>query len=303
MPASTPERILQRLDWHVIRKLDGILQGNYRTLFHGHGLDLADLREYQLGDDVRSIDWNVTARMDTPYVRQYTEDREITGWFILDLSPSVDFGTVRVLKRDLAIDAVTTLARLLTRRGNKVGAIVFDGQAQQLVPIGNTRMHVLALTNELLRVPKRSKAPTTDLSALLQASLNVIKRRSLVFVVSDFLSVPGWEQPLARLAQRHDVTAVCINDPIERDMPDVGMVVVQDAETGDQLFIDTHDPEFRKRYRQAVEKHLYEMNVACRRAGVDVLDLSTGDDLLKSIVRFATLRKQRKLRLVNQGHA
>ena len=131
---STPERILQRLDWQVIRRLDGILQGDYRSLFYGFGLDLADLREYQPGDDIRYIDWNVTARLDTPYVRQYIEDREITAWFLLDLSPSVDFGTVNSLKRDCLIDFVTVLARLLTRHGNRVGAILYDSQVERVIP-------------------------------------------------------------------------------------------------------------------------------------------------------------------------
>src|SRR5512133_3994432 len=123
---ATPERILQRLDWQVIRRLDGLLQGDYRTLFYGYGVDFADLREYQPEDDIRYIDWNVTARMDTPYVRQYVEDREITAWFLLDLSPSVDFGTVHTLKRNMLIDFVTVMARLLTLHGNRVGC-VFSG--------------------------------------------------------------------------------------------------------------------------------------------------------------------------------
>ena len=129
-PLRAPERILQRLDWQVIRRLDGLLQGDYRTLFRGHGLDLADIREYEPGDDVRYIDWNVTARMDAPYVREYIEDREISAWFLLDLSPSVDFGTVDTdrLKRTVLIDFVTTLARLLTRRGNRVGACSTAGR-------------------------------------------------------------------------------------------------------------------------------------------------------------------------------
>src|SRR5512147_1179779 len=128
-PTQTPERILQRLDWQVIRRLDGLLQGDYRSLFYGYGVDFADLREYQPEDDIRYIDWNVTARMNTPYVRQYMEDREITAWFLLDLSPSVDFGSVwsQAIKRSVLLDFVTTLARLLTRHGNRVGAILYDG--------------------------------------------------------------------------------------------------------------------------------------------------------------------------------
>src|SRR5512136_1027283 len=144
---STPERILQRLDWQVIRRLDGILQGDYRSLFYGFGLDLADLREYQPGDDIRHMDWNVTARLGTPYVRQFVEDRDITAWFLLDLSPSVDFGTTRSLKRDCLIDLVTVLARLLTRRGNRTGAILYDSRVERVIPARGGRLHVLRMIN------------------------------------------------------------------------------------------------------------------------------------------------------------
>ncbi len=294
MLKSTPDRILDRLDWHVVRKLDGILQGNYRTLFWGQGLDLADIREYQLGDDVRAIDWNVTARMGTPYVRQFLEDREITAWFLVDLSPSVDFGTVQTVKRDMLIDCVTTLARLLTRRGNKVGAVLYDSQVERVIPAGSSKNHVLALIHELLNTPPLARAPVTDLGALLEAAGNAIKRRSVVVVISDFLSVAGWDKPLAMLAQRHDVLVVHISDPCERELPDIGLVTMEDAETGDQMYLDTSDPLLRERYRQIVEQHLAGIRSACKRAGVDVLSLSTEDDLVKAIARFIILRKQRR---------
>ncbi len=158
---SAPERILQRLDWQVIRRLDGLLQGDYRSLFHGNGVDLAALREYQPGDDVRYIDWNVTARMDTPYVREYHEDREITAWFLLDLSPSVDFGTVDTdrQKRTVLVDFVTTLARLLTRRGNRVGAIFYGNQVERTIPARGGRDQVLRLIDDLLgQRPARRRA-------------------------------------------------------------------------------------------------------------------------------------------------
>src|SRR5215475_11905009 len=147
MSVRTPESILQRLDLKVIRRLDGLLQGDYRTLFYGFGVDFADLREYQPEDDIRYIDWNVTARMDTPYVRQYSEDREITAWFLLDLSPSVDFGTVEAMKRNVLIDFVTTIARLLTRHGNRVGAILYDSRVQRVIPAGGGKNQVLRLVN------------------------------------------------------------------------------------------------------------------------------------------------------------
>lgn len=166
MLATKPENILKRLDWTVIRRLEGVLQGNYRTLFLGSGLDLADLREYQFGDDIRHIDWNVSARMNTPYVRRYLEEREITAWFLLDLSPSVDFGTVNTLKRNMLIDFVTTLARLLTRNGNRVGAVLYNGIEDRVIPAGGGKMQVLHLINELLRQPKLLRTPPTNLTKL-----------------------------------------------------------------------------------------------------------------------------------------
>jgi uncharacterized protein (DUF58 family) len=268
---------LQRLDWQVSRRLDGLLQGDYRSLFYGYGVDFADLREYQPEDDIRYIDWNVTARMNSPYIRQYTEDREITAWFLLDLSPSVDFGTVQTqnLKRTMLIDFVTTMARLLTRHGNRVGAIFYGSRIERTIPARGGRIQVLRMVNDLLKQPRLTHAPFTDLTPLIAGGLHAIKQRALVFIISDFISAPGWERPLALLNQRHEVLAVRLWDPREIDLPDIGPIMLEDAETGEQLYVDTHDKKF---------KH----------AGVDVLSLSTEDDLVRSIVRFATLRQQRR---------
>ncbi len=292
--AATPERILQRLDWQVIRRLDGLLQGDYRTLFYGYGVDFADLREYQPEDDVRYIDWNVTARMNTPYVRQYVEDREITAWFLLDLSPSVDFGTVNSLKRTVLIDFVATLARLLTRHGNRVGAMFYDSQLERTIPARGGRDQVLILINQLIKQPQLQRAPLTNLTPLLEAGLNAIKRRSLVFVISDFISESGWDKPLRLMNQRHEVLAVRLSDPREIELPDIGPILMEDAETGEQLYVDTHDKRFRQRFAEAGKQREANLNQAFKRAGVDVLPLSTQDDLVRAIVRFAALRKQRR---------
>ena len=295
MLQPSPERVLQRLDWTVVRRLDGLLQGDYRTLFHGFGMDLAELREYQLTDDVRYIDWNVTARMQTPYVRQYVEDREVTAWFLLDLSPSVDFGTVQTLKRNLAIDFVAVLARLLTRHGNRVGAILYSGKVERLIPAQGGKAQVLRLIRDLQAQPQLKRAPATNLAVLLDSALRTIKRRSLVFIVSDFISAPGWHKPLAMLSLRHEALAVRLHDPRETELPDIGPVIFEDAETGEQLYVDTHDRKFRRRFVEAAQRREYERGVAFGRAGVDVLALSTEDDMVREIVRFATLRKRRKL--------
>jgi uncharacterized protein (DUF58 family) len=292
--ALTPERVLLRLDWQVIRRLDGLLQGDYRSLFYGYGVDFADLREYQPEDDIRYIDWNVTARMDTPYVRQYVEDREITAWFLLDLSPSVDFGVSDNQKRTVLVDFVTTLARLLTRHGNRVGAIFYGGKVERTIPAHSGRNQVLRLVNDLLKQPRLPRSPATNLTPLLESGLNAIKQRSLVFVISDFISLPGWEKALSLLNQRHEVLAVRLWDPRERELPDVGPIIMEDAETGEQLYVDTHDRKFRQRFKAAAEQREADLAEAFKRAGVDALPLSTEDDLVRAIVRFAKLRQQRR---------
>ncbi|MCL4487515.1 MAG: DUF58 domain-containing protein [Chloroflexi bacterium] len=298
MSTSTPEQILQRLDWQVIRRLDGILQGDYRSLFYGFGVDLADLREYQYEDDIRLIDWNVTARTGTPYVRQYIEDREIAAWFLLDLSPSVDFGTVQTLKRNLLIDFVTVMARLLTRHGNRVGAILYGSKVERVIPAAGGRLQVLRLTNDLLKQPQLPRAPMTNLAALFESAHRSIRRRSLVFILSDFYSTPGWERPLRMLTERHEVLGVRLWDPREMDMPDVGMVIMEDAESGEQLYVDTHDRKFRKRFHDIAKQREDALNTTFRQSRMDVLPISTEDDLVHSIVRFAGLRKQRKAQRV-----
>jgi uncharacterized protein (DUF58 family) len=288
-----PERILRRLEWTVIRRLDGAVHGNYRTLFRGFGLDLADLREYQYHDDVRHIDWNVTARLQTPYVREFNEDREVTAWFLLDLSPSVDFGSGDTKKRSVSTEFVSVLARLLTRHGNRVGALFYGDSLDTVIPARAGRRHVLHLIHRMLSRPQRDRSASTNLGDFLRAAFRLIPRRSLVFLVSDFISAPGWPEPLAHLAQRHEILAVRLYDPLEMDLPDLGLLVVQDAETGEQVFLDTHDGGFRKRFAAAAERREQALRAALSDAGVDALELSTNDDLLDTILRFADLRKRR----------
>ena len=296
-PATTPDKILLRFDWEVIRRLDGLLQGDYRSLFYGFGVDFADLREYQPQDDIRYIDWNVTARMDTPYVRQYHEDREITAWFLLDMSPSVDFGTVGGTreKRSMLVDFVAVLARVMTRHGNRVGAMMFGSKLQHTVPARGGKLQVLRLINDMLKQPRLSNVPHTDLKSFFESAVYTIKRRSLIFVISDFLSDTEWERPLNLLGQRHEVVAIRLVDPRELDLPDVGMVVMEDAETGEQLFVDTHDAKFRKRFFDAAQKQEERLSDSFRRAGVDAMTLSTDDDLVKSILKFSKRRQQKKV--------
>jgi len=304
-PAKAPAQegddshaLLERLEWSVIRRLDGLLQGDYRTLFRGSGVDLAGLREYQGGDDVRHIDWNVTARLQEPYVRQFTEDRDLTAWFLLDLSGSVDFGSADRTKLAVSAGFVAVLARLLTRRGNRVGAMLYGTRVDTVLEPRASRLHVLELLARMRQRQRRAApadgaGPGTSLGTLLQAAEATIKRRGTVFVVSDFISTPGWEAALGRLARRHDVVAVRLFDPLEMALPDVGLVTIEDAETGEQLFVDSADPAFRARYHAIAQAREAELREALARSGADALELATDDDLLDALLRFADLRRQR----------
>ena len=295
--AGGAERALRRLEWTVIRRLDGLLQGDYRTLMRGSGLDLADLREYQHHDDVRHIDWNVTARLQTPHVRVFTEDREMAAWFVLDLSRSVDFGSGLKAKREISAGFVGVLARLLTRHGNRVGALVYGNDLEAVIPPRSGRRHVLHLLHAMERRADKADGPAqkgmTRLDDLLKSAATLMPRRSTVFVVSDFLSEPGWERPLGQLVQRHEVIAVRLFDPLELELPDLGLVPLRDAETGEQLWVDTHDAGFRKRFARLAAEREATLRASLAKAGVDALELSTSDDLVEAIVRFADLRKRR----------
>ena len=290
-PALTPDRVLRRLEWRVIRRLDGRLQGDYRTLVRGQGTDFRDLREYEAGDDVRHVDWNVTARMDALYVREFTEDRELTAWLLLDRSPSMGFGPVDRTKEALLRDFTTTIARVLIRNGNRVGALVYDNEVSRTIPPRQGRDQVLLLLHDLLR-PVDANGQVTDLRRLLQRAARVIKRRSLIVLVSDFITEPGWESALARLNERHEVVAVRLFDPREYDLPDAGLIAVQDAESGEQLLVDSSDPEFRRRLRRAGEERAIAVRDAARGAGVDLHVISTDDDLVDAFVRIVEARKR-----------
>ncbi|MEJ2487264.1 MAG: DUF58 domain-containing protein [Anaerolineales bacterium] len=291
----TPEQILYRLEWKVIRRLDGLLQGDYRTLFYGDGLDFADLREYQIGDDIRHIDWNVTARMNSLHVRQYIEDREITAWFLIDLSPSMNFGPLDRPKKQVLIDLVATLCRLLTRNGNRVGAILYNNQIYRTISPKGGRIQVLRLIQELLNETKSPTKTSTDLSVLVNAGLNMIKKHTLVFVISDFISTSGWTKPLSLLSRKNEMIGIRLWDPREVELPDLGLIFVEDAETGEQLRVDSSNPEFRRRFFEAAQRRETELNQNLKKAGVDLFAISTKEDLVNAILRMVAMRKKRRM--------
>ena len=292
---TPPDRLLRRLEWQVVRRLDGRLQGNYRTLYRGAGIDFTGLREYTPEDDVRHIDWNVTARLDEPYVRQYTEDRELTAWLVLDQSASMRFGGPG--KDSVLADLAVCLGRILIRAGNRVGAVRYDNRYQRVIPPRTGRTHLLYLTHELTGPAPAADGRdgrTTDLAAMLHLAAATALRRSMVFVISDFIGELDWVPALTRLSQRHEVVTVRVVDPMELDLPDLGLVFVEDAETGEQLLADTGDPLFQQRYRAEVDAREFAVASAMRRSGVVSHLLGTDQDLVAALLDMVRRSKRRR---------
>ena len=294
-PGLTPDRLLRRLEWRIVRRLDGRSTGDYRTVFRGTGLDVADLREYMPGDDLRHIDWNVTARMDAPYVREFLEDRELTAWLLLDTTASMGFGPLARHKGHVLTELATTIAYVLVRGGNRVGAMLFGGPGAEgvTIPPGSGRRHVLRIAQALLDGPRKGTGSPTDLSVLLKSAAGVAQRRGLIIVISDFLSEPGWDKALGILAMRHEVVCLRVTDPREHELPAAGLMWVQDAETGEQLFVDTDDPTFRRRLAETATAQRAELSLLVTRAGAELHDVSTDDDLVKVLGKIAALRSRR----------
>jgi len=289
---ETPEKVLRRLEFKVIRRLDGFLFGDYRGIFYGPSLDLAEVREYQPGDEIKRIDWNVTARMNRLFIRQYLEERELTAWLLVDLSPSMGFGTRRHLKREVAAEFAAVAAYIITRHGDKVGCLAFPGRHLPVIPPRAGRVQALRILQVLNRT-EMGEGGLTDLGAAVRHAGRMLRRRRLVFVISDFLSQPGWDGPLRDLGQRHDVIAVWIRDPAEEELPDVGVIPIRDPETGQQTWVDTSDRRVRTAYRDLVAAQQTRIRDALRRARVDTLELSTAGAMVDPLVKFVTYRKQR----------
>ena len=290
------EALLQQLEWTVLRRLDGLLQGDHKTLFRGSGLELADLREYQAHDDVRHIDWNVTARMQTPFVREHQEDREISAWFLLDVSGSMDFGSANQTKRQVMMNFVGVMAKLLMKRGNRIGALILnpaEPDGFKHIPAHMGRRHLLHVLHVLETSPQTQQTHQTPLNEWLSRANGLLKRRSSVFVVSDFMGNFNWSSELSAMGRRHDTVAARLFDPVEMNLPNAGLMLLQDSETAQQLLLDTANAKFRNRYAQLVEEREQQLATCFAQAGVDALELSTRDDLASALLQFSELRKRR----------
>ena len=292
---TAPERLLLRLEWRVIRRLDGRVQGAYRTPYRGSGLDFAGLRGYVEEDDARHIDWNATARLDEPQVRQYIEDRELTVWLVLDRSASMTVGRPGRGKHDVLGELALTLARLFGRGGNRVGAVLHDGAAARVVPPGTGRAHALRIGYEIDRTAAAAPAAvTTDFAVMLDAVASLARRRSLIVIVSDFIGTGEWDKPLLRLVHRNDVVALRVVDAADDDLPEAGLLVVEDAETGEQLLVDTGDPLFRVRFRAGVAERDAVLAGRLRRAGVPLHRIDTERDPVEALVEVVAATRWRR---------
>ncbi|KAB8191631.1 DUF58 domain-containing protein [Nonomuraea phyllanthi] len=291
--ATAPDRLLLRLEWKVVRRLDGRLQGAHRTAYRGSGIDFTGLRAYGDGDDARHIDWNVTARLDEPHVRVFTEDRELTVWLVLDRSASMAAGRPGRGKHDVLAELALVLARLFGRGGNRVGALLFDTGMLRVVPPGTSRRHALRIGAELERTSGSRGGATTDLAEMLDAAGRLASRRALVVVLSDFIGEGDWERSLQRLARRHEVVALRIVDTADDVLPEAGLIVVEDAETGEQLVVDSADPLLRVRFREAVDDRDARLAAGMRRAGVPVHRIDTGRDLAEALVEVVARTRDR----------
>jgi uncharacterized protein (DUF58 family) len=300
MPTRTaPERLLVRLEWRVLRRLDGRLAGGYRTAHRGTGTDLVGLREYTEGDDARHIDWNVTARLNEPQLRVFTEDRELTVWLVLDRSASMRVGAPGRGKNDVLSELALVLARLFGRSGNRVGALLYDTgldhtAAVRIVPPGTGRRHALRISAELARAPGVGTTGTTDLAAMLDAVAKLARRRALIVVISDFIGDGDWGRSLLRLVPRHEVVALRVIDAADDELPDVGLVVVEDAETGEQLVIDSSDPLLRARLRAGVDERDGRLAAGMSRAGVPIHRIGTDADLATALIEVVASTQRRR---------
>lgn len=290
-PPPRPRRVEQfaRLDLTVRRKVEGRLHGEHQGLLPGQGSELGEARRYEPGDDVRMIDWAVTARTRRPHVRDTVADHELKVVVLLDLSASMDFGTALATKREVALTAVGALGFLVAHGANSYGVLALHPDGEHWTPPRQGRAHVYALLHRIDRLP--SIPGSVDLGLGLARLGRVARRAGLVAVVSDFLS-GGWERPLRAIGQRHDLLAVQVTDPRERQLPDVGYLTVQDPETGRRRVVDTADPLLRARYADLAARRQERIAEAIRRAGGDHLVLSTDRDWVRAMIRHVETRRR-----------
>ena len=295
---ESAEPLLRRLEFAVRNKLDGLLQGHYTGLVPGPGSEAGESRPYVPGDDVRRMDWAVTARTTTPHVRQTIADRELETWVVIDLSPSIDFGTALTEKRELVLAALTAIVHLTVRGGNRVGALVANGERVDRVPAQAGIAHARYLMRRIAATPRAETGSGPGLAPMLESLRRPQRRRGLVAVVSDFLepsageSGPSWERPLRALSERHQLLGVEVLDPRELELPAAGLVTFADPETGRRLEVQTSSTAVRRDYAAAAAAQREQIATTLRHAGAAHLQLRTDRDWLTDVVRFVLAQRR-----------
>jgi uncharacterized protein (DUF58 family) len=298
------DQLLRRSRWPVLRRLGFHPGGDERSSLRGAGLEYSDVREYQAGDDPRTIEWNITARSDRPYVRESLPDRGLDAWLVVDITRSLDWGTARCLKRQLALEFSAVVGQLLIGRGNRVGALLFDDRVRSIIPPSAGRTALLQLIAQIERTAEGSEVPSpygggqgggsTDLGRALTQAGRLIRRPSLMVVISDFMTPGGWQHPLSSLSMRHEVVAVWITDPREGEIPDVGVVTFEDPEGGEQILVDTRSAHMRARFQNAAAEQRETIRTDLRRARAAIAELSTAAELVPQLVAFIKQREAQR---------
>ncbi len=285
-----PKEILKKIRRIEIRTnnlVNSVFCGEYQSVFKGRGMEFSEVREYQQGDDIRTIDWNVTARMGHPFVKKFVEERELTVMLLVDVSSSGEFGTVKQMKGEIAVEICALLAFSAIKNNDRVGLIIFTDKIEKFIPPKKGRKHVLRVIRELLYF--KPEGNQTDISAALAYLRNVVNRRSVVFLVSDFMA-KGYEKALKVAHHRHDIIAITITDPREMELPKLGFIQLEDAETGEEILIDTSDPELRRSFLGISSREKEERDRLFRSINVDQIDITTDKSYIMPLMQFFRMR-------------
>lgn len=281
---------IKKIEIHTKKLVDGLISGNYHSVFKGQGIEFSDIREYVYGDDIRSIDWNVTARMNKPFVKEFIEERDLRVYFFLDVSGSLNFGNM-ISKSQKIIELVATLMFSAVRNNDAVGLFLSTDKVEKFIKVRKGRRHVLKLLQEILSYEPKSKQ--TNLKESLKFVSKVLKKRGIIFIISDFLN-DDFVKPLKILKNKHDIVAIRVVDSREKEIPSVGLIELEDEETGEQILIDTNDKEFLENYKKEIQKHEEKLKRIFRKHKIDVLEVLTDEPYDKPLKKFFRQRVRKR---------
>jgi uncharacterized protein (DUF58 family) len=283
---------VKKLEITTKQLVEGLITGNYHSIFKGQGIEFSESREYQVGDDIRAIDWKITARFNEPYVKEFIEERDLHVYFALDMSGSSSFGN-NISKRRKALEIVASLIFAASRNNDNVGVFLFTEGIEKFIPARKGRKHMLKTISTIVRFQPQSTK--TNLASSLEYISKVIKKRSIIFVISDFFD-EDFFHPLKILKNKHDVIALRVIDQREQEIPDIGLIELEDEETGEQILVDTSDEEFRQRYREQLQQHEETLFHSLRKIKIDVVNILTDEAFEIPLKKFFKLRLQRVMR-------